>query len=83
MPRFQIFVGQLELQKAASFLVLVHGMSPEAAMEYLNDLLTVDYKIGGEPRYTFWEGATGEDIFKLKKKYRVLFGQGVQIKKVD
>lgn len=83
MPRFQIFVGQHEVHNALSFLVLVRGMSVEAAVEYLEEMLAVAYEVDGETRYTFFEEATGVNIFTLLKKYRALFGQSVQIKKVD
>ena len=83
MPRFQIFVGEQEVRKALSLLISVYGMEPEEATTLLRQLLSFSYENEGETRYTFVEEATGSEIFELKKKYRALFGEGVQIKKVD
>ncbi|MCG6533419.1 MAG: hypothetical protein L7F78_01735 [Syntrophales bacterium LBB04] len=83
MPRFQIFVGEEELAKALSYLILVQGMTPKAAMDWLRQLLVFWYERAGESRYSFVEEATGSEAFDLQKKYRLLFGEGVQIKRID
>lgn len=83
MPRFQIVVGETEVLTALSYLILVQGMEEEAAMDWLNNLLVYRYIVDGKTKYALIDEAKGEAMFELKKKYRALFGQGVQIKKID
>ncbi len=82
MSRFQIVVGETSVQKAVSYLVIGRGLSPEAAINSFV-LLTYTHDKDGESYYTLFEEAEGPDIFTLKKKYRALFGSGIQIIQLD
>lgn len=83
MPRFQIILSHSDVQKAMAYLVMVRGLSPEDAAEIMDTLLLYTHDKEGERYYTLFESAEGINIFTLKKKYRVLFGSGIQIIQLD